>query len=772
MSTSCCTAKHLLLRRLVPAGRISLAAALLFAIDAIAWAGDPVAVATLISLPAPNHNAFNTSFRYDSYGILFAWDGYQVWRQNGVNADAFTSIGTVVAGNSEPLSWPGSTGGPYNSADAGPINFSGDGRRILLGNGSGGYGPWGGKGGTGPYEFEHTDRIWSMPISGGAVSLPSGTPPVGNIAYHNDFLPLPVASTITGKNAMYFVNQGNATYSGSSVSVFDQATGRNVTVINNGPGATTSLAFNPTNGRLYAGVGYGPDRGKIYSFGLDQLDQALKTNTPLDFVTNGTLFNPTAWNNQSGAGMFFDADGYLFSGGDGEILPVDNGGITCFKPDGTVSRVLKLGPYTSAVYNPLNDQVLALPYSAPFTTGMVFNARDFEPVWSANPGSNDWGTGSNWSDNTSPGATSGAANEDAAVFNGADKSLVVTPDAGRNLKNIAFDTVSAGAYVIGTTSGSPLTLTSGGTIQTTFAVAASQNVKAPLLIANAAAGSSGTYAFTSGATAGTATLNFGGRITGAATSGNTTVLTLNGTNTGANTVSGVIGDGLSGGKLAVSKSDPGAWVLSGANTYTGVTTVSAGTLQLAASAQSVVLDGAGSDIQGGKMVLEYSVTAPEVLPLLKESYNAASLTHFNTGKFMSTTADASHGLGWIDDTGSKQVRVAYTYYGDATLDGSVNASDLAKMLANYNQLTNMVWSQGDFNYDHAVDSNDLAKVLANYNQGPIVPGINATSYGGLDAQAIQMLTAAGFAVVPEPSSLVLLAAGLLGLLACAWRRRK
>jgi hypothetical protein len=48
-------------------------------------------------------------------------------------------------------------------------------------------------------------------------------------------------------------------------------------------------------------------------------------------------------------------------------------------------------------------------------------------------------------------------------------------------------------------------------------------------------------------------------------------------------------------------------------------------------------------------------------------------------------ADAYHGLGWIDDTGSSQVWVAYTYYGDATLNGKVDATDLAKVPANYNQ---------------------------------------------------------------------------------------
>jgi autotransporter-associated beta strand protein len=754
--------KRLLVRRLVPAGHMSLAAALLLAIDAVAWAGDPVAVATLTSLPAPNHNAFNTSFRYDSYGILFAWDGYQVWRQNGVNLDAFTSIGTVVAGNSEPLSWPGSTGGPYNSADAGPINFSGDGQQILLGNGSGGYGPWGGKDGIGPYEFEHTDRIWSMPISGGAVSLPSGTQPVGKIAYHNDFLPLPDASTITGKNQMYFVNQGNATYSGSSISVFDQATGTNVTVIDNGPGATTSLAFNPKNGRLYAGVGYGADRGKIYSFGLDQLDQAFKTNTPLDFVTNGTLFNPTAWNNQSGAGMFFDADGYLFSGG--------NEGITCFKPDGTLSKVLNMGDYTALVYNPANDQVLAIPYY-PGTTGGVFNARDFEPVWSANPGSNDWAAGSNWSDNTSPGATAGATSEDAAVFNGAGTTLVVTPDAGRNVKNIAFDTASAGAYVIGTTGGNPLTLTSGGTIQTTSAVAASQNVNAPLLIANTAAGSSGTYAFTSGATAGTATLNFGGRISGAATSGNATVLTLNGANTGANTVSGVIGDGDGDGKLAVGKSGSGTWVLSATNTYTGFTTVAAGTLQLNGVSVATtldkqawypVLDLGGADIQSGKMVFDYNAVggispATAIQGMLAFSYNGGL---WNVGQFRnSTTGTTGLTLGWKDS--GTQVTVMATYAGDANLDGEVDGADVDIWKLNVGTTGVDVWELADFNYDGEVDGADVD--IWKLNVGSSLGGLLGLSVGGM-SQSMN--------VVPEPGTLALLGAGLLGLLVYAWRRRK
>jgi hypothetical protein len=348
-----CSAKHFVSQRVVSPGRTVLCALLLFGVSGIAPAENLLPVTTLTSLPPPGLNAFSTTFRYDSQGILFAWDGYHVWKQNGVNLDAFTQIGTVIAADD---------GGPHNYADAGPVNFSADEQRILLGNGNGGWGA----------ETSAAGLVWSMPISGGTVSLPAGTQPVGNIPYHNDFLSLPATSTIAGKDTKYFVNQGiDYSGSGSIISIFDETTHANVSVVTNGPGATTALAFDSKNNRLYAGVGFDPGRGNIYSFSLDQLDQAFETNTPLDFVNDGVLFNTTISDNQSGAGMFFDANGYLFSGG--------TEGITCFKPDGSVSNVLDMGAYTSLVYNAFNDEVLAIPYF-PGTTGWVFSAHDFESV--------------------------------------------------------------------------------------------------------------------------------------------------------------------------------------------------------------------------------------------------------------------------------------------------------------------------------------------------------------------------------------------------------
>ena len=89
--------------------------------------------------------------------------------------------------------------------------------------------------------------------------------------------------------------------------------------------------------------------------------------------------------------------------------------------------------------------------------------------------------------------------------------------------------------------------------------------------------------------------------------------------------------------------------------------------------------------------------------------------------------------------------------GDANLDGQVDINDLTIVLSNYGQ-TGQTWTQGEFTGDGTVDINDLTIVLAHYGDG-------ATAGSGIQA-------------TPEPATLTLLAAGLVGLLAYAWRKRK
>jgi hypothetical protein len=90
--------------------------------------------------------------------------------------------------------------------------------------------------------------------------------------------------------------------------------------------------------------------------------------------------------------------------------------------------------------------------------------------------------------------------------------------------------------------------------------------------------------------------------------------------------------------------------------------------------------------------------------------------------------------------------------GDANGDGRVDINDLTIVLANFGQ-TGITWSQGEFTGDGTVDINDLTIVLANFGQ---TAGASA----------------AGLAAVPEPGTLVLVVASLLGMLASAWWRKR
>ena len=277
------------------------------------------------------------------------------------------------------------------------------------------------------------------------------------------------------------------------------------------------------------------------------------------------------------------------------------------------------------------------------------------------------------------------------------------------------------------------------------------------------AGSSGTSALNLGGGTLQATADFSSSIDMPLTATSTID-----TNSHAMTLSGNLSG--AGGLTTVGA---GTLTLTGGLSYTGLTTVTAGNLTLVGPGglgllAGVVSGGGGLDVQGGKTVLDYTsliggtvngiVITPQKVSTVAEIALATSysngwqvLPSFPLG---STTAyndpTHTHALGWTNTVvgGENLLTVMYTLYGDANLDGTVNGGDLNTVLSNFNQ-TGMTWAQGDFNYDTTVNGADLNAVLSNFNQHVNVTG-----------------------AVPEPSSLLSLAAGLAVLLTYAWWKRK
>ena len=248
----------------------------------------------------------------------------------------------------------------------------------------------------------------------------------------------------------------------------------------------------------------------------------------------------------------------------------------------------------------------------------------------------------------------------------------------------------------------------------------------------------------------------GGGGTVDSTVAGTPTLTVGGNNA-TSAFSGTIQN--TAGTLSLTKVGTGTVTVSGTLSYTGRTTIQGGTLEaVGAGGIGLLASNGGLDIQSGKAVLDYTgltdpMTLDPIANTLMQQARANGWVIDGTHPIGSTTAAANplvNALGWTDTVvgGRTLLTVMYTLCGDADLNGVVNGADLNTVLSNYNK-TGMYWSQGDFNYDGTVNGADLNMVLSNYNQ--------SVSVG---------------AAVPEPSTLLLAAAGLAGLVAYAWRKRR
>ncbi|HWP39721.1 MAG TPA: autotransporter-associated beta strand repeat-containing protein [Tepidisphaeraceae bacterium] len=294
-------------------------------------------------------------------------------------------------------------------------------------------------------------------------------------------------------------------------------------------------------------------------------------------------------------------------------------------------------------------------------------------------------------------------------------------------------------------------------------------------------------------------------------------LTLTGSNGGNNTLAATLADAGAASLLSVVKTGPGKWILSGANTYTGGTSVNAGTLVATRLANGTITVNANAVAQistkgtanspaGTSRTASLNLAASARLDLNNNSLiiNSGSLATVtsqiksaleNGGNFdwlgpgigstqanvQNTTAGSFlYGLGVILNDLSQvggsgpiytdfagvsglvgtEVLVKFTYFGDADLSGSIDATDYSLIDNGYvNSLTG--WLNGDFDYSGSIDATDYALIDNAYvNQvGPLGEALIAEHARMLGGEYLAALRAIQSGVIPEPAAIGLLLGG-------------
>jgi autotransporter-associated beta strand protein len=264
-----------------------------------------------------------------------------------------------------------------------------------------------------------------------------------------------------------------------------------------------------------------------------------------------------------------------------------------------------------------------------------------------------------------------------------------------------------------------------------------------------------------------------GSITKTSTGG--TVLTI-GVAGGSGTFAGAISNSL--GTISIVKTGTGTQTLAAATAFTGSTSVTQGTLQIA---HPDALSATGVTVAAGATLAvapQVQATVPSLINHGRIDVGLGMLT-VASGQTPSglvnqimvgivgggttgiTSSDAAQTggaftVGWLDN-GDGSMTFGYAATGDTNLDMSVDVLDVANVISSgkFNSGLDATWAEGDFTYDGLADILDIATVMSSglFNADPY----NASS--------------PSVAAVPEPASCVVTIAGLL-LLAAARRRSR
>lgn len=323
--------------------------------------------------------------------------------------------------------------------------------------------------------------------------------------------------------------------------------------------------------------------------------------------------------------------------------------------------------------------------------------------WKANA-AGAWNDSASWTNGNIPGSTTLLDSTDTATFGFTlTAGRVVTVDANRNIGGITFSNTSAFGYTL---SGGNILLSNGGLIQSTGATGAhTDTISSAIQIQ----GDGGSASFTNSAL--NTRLMSIGAVTGASTGTNVTKLALDGTSTGVNAITGIIGNGSGGGSLAIEKFGAGIWSLQNTNnSYSGGTTVNAGTLQ-ALTAGSLGLGQV--TLAGGALHLINNANTA-----YNNNVTVSGSSIISSTKVSGQSGDISHTLGTLN-IGASTLTVAKFFnttsgtltFGATTLTGNASFAT--------NAATNLVLgaTSGDFSITKLAAGTLILAANNSYSEG-------------------------------------------------------
>jgi len=202
-------------------------------------------VGTVTGIPLPDANAYGTSLRYDSNGNLYAWDGLSVWKQSGGTGN----FSQNRFGDGRQFGRCGTdhflTGRAKRAVEQRFRRLRFRRQRHLL---------------------DHARRREERPRRLRAAAYPMPT------------MPLPCRQPQLFPDRVTSISSTKAIAATTAVRYrfFDASTGTNQVVIDNNPGATTSMAINPKDNSVYVGIGLWGDVGNIYSFSSQPTQRRLR----------------------------------------------------------------------------------------------------------------------------------------------------------------------------------------------------------------------------------------------------------------------------------------------------------------------------------------------------------------------------------------------------------------------------------------------------------------------------------------------------------------